>query len=97
MLCARKSRSRWWTAFASRWQPHAAVHCRRAHSAKPAITRSHLGEAHSLLGISRAGVEQQLGGELHAANCYRQKKLDPRRQLTGRTEDRSDSLDRGKL
>jgi hypothetical protein len=43
------------------------------------------------------GKHHQACGELDATGCHRAKKLDPRRQLTSRTEDRSNFIDRGKL
>jgi len=45
----------------------------------------------------RAGVEQQLGGELDAPGCNRTKKLDPHWKPAGRTEGCGDPFGGGKL
>jgi hypothetical protein len=45
----------------------------------------------SQFGLGVLSVSQfTIAGKLDPADCYRSKKLDPRRQFTGRTEDRSD-------
>ena len=56
-----------------------------------------LAKAHALPGISRTGVEQQLGGELDASRSSRSEELDSHRKLAGGTEDRSDSFGGGEL
>jgi transposase len=56
-----------------------------------------LAEAHPLPRISRAGVEQQPGGELDAPGGSGAEELGPRREPAGRAESGGHSVHRGKL